>query len=81
MSGYVCKTDIFRMLSDIEDELTRAEQSLNHSVNALEAEMRETENDRLSMLEEEIIDLHICINELYQSPEHRYAFEKVYRIG
>lgn len=25
--------------------------------------MRETENDRLSVLEEEIIDLHICINE------------------
>ncbi|CAN2250831.1 DUF5446 family protein [Bacillus vallismortis] len=81
MSGYVSKTDILRMLSDIEDELTRAEQSLNHSLNACEAEMRETENGRLSVLEEEIMDLHICIDELHQSPEHRYAFEKVYRIG
>ncbi|MER0467603.1 DUF5446 family protein [Bacillus cabrialesii subsp. cabrialesii] len=81
MSGYVSKTDILRMLSDIEDELTQAEQSLNHSLNAFEAEMRETERERLSMLEDEIMDLHICINELYQSPEHRYAFEKVYRIG
>ncbi|MCY8277511.1 DUF5446 family protein, partial [Bacillus inaquosorum] len=68
MSGYVSKTDILRMLSDIEDELTRAEQSLNYSLNAFEAEMRETENERLSVLEEEIMDLHICINELYHSP-------------
>ncbi|MEG7381110.1 YppD family protein [Bacillus subtilis] len=81
MSGYVSKTDILHMLSDIEDELTRADQSLNHSLNAWEAEMREKENDLLSVLEEEIMDLHICINELHQSPEHRYAFEKVYRIG
>ncbi|MCY7762231.1 DUF5446 family protein [Bacillus spizizenii] len=81
MSGYVSKTDILRMLSDIEDELTRAEQSLNHSLMAFEAEMRETENDRLSVLEEELMDLHICINELCQSPQHRYAFEKVYCIG
>ncbi|MCE0740081.1 DUF5446 family protein [Bacillus sp. G16] len=81
MSGYVSKTDILRLLSDIEDELTRAEQSLNYSLNAFEAEMRETENERLSVLEEEIMDLHICINELYHSPEHRYAFKKVYRIG
>ncbi|ADM38225.1 DUF5446 family protein [Bacillus spizizenii ATCC 6633 = JCM 2499] len=81
MSGYVSKTDILRMLSDIEDELTRAEQSLNHSLMAFEAEIRETENDRLSVLEEELMDLHICINELCQSPQHRYAFEKVYRIG
>ncbi|MGG0774069.1 DUF5446 family protein [Bacillus rugosus] len=81
MSGYVSKTDILRMLSDIEDELTRAEQSLNLSLHAFEVEMRETENDRLSVLEEELMDLHICINELYQSPQHRYAFEKVYRIG
>ncbi|MEI1421828.1 DUF5446 family protein [Bacillus cabrialesii] len=81
MSGYVSKTDILRMLSDIEDELTRAEQSLNHSLNAFEADLRETESERLSVLEDEIMDLHICINELYQSPEHRYAFEKVYRIG
>ncbi|MCY8635977.1 DUF5446 family protein [Bacillus spizizenii] len=81
MSGYVSKTDILRMLSDIEDELTRAEQSLNHSLMAFEAEMGETENDRLSVLEEELMDLHICINELCQSPQHRYAFEKVYRIG
>ncbi|MFB0635164.1 DUF5446 family protein [Bacillus rugosus] len=81
MSGYVSKTDILRMLSDIEDELTRAEQSLNLSLHAFEVEMQETENDRLSVLEEELMDLHICINELYQSPQHRYAFEKVYRIG
>ncbi|MCY9361931.1 DUF5446 family protein [Bacillus spizizenii] len=81
MSGYVSKTDILRMLSDIEDELTRAEQSLNHSLMAFEAEMRETENDRLSVLEEELMELHICINELCQSPQHRYAFEKVYCIG
>ncbi|MCY7807530.1 DUF5446 family protein [Bacillus spizizenii] len=81
MSGYVSKTDILRMLSDIEDELKRAEQSLNHSLMAFEAEMRETENDRLSVLEEELMDLHICINELCQSPQHRYAFEKVYCIG
>ncbi|MCY7797330.1 DUF5446 family protein [Bacillus spizizenii] len=81
MSGYVSKTDILRMLSDIEDELTRAEQNLNHSLMAFEAEMRETENDRLSVLEEELMDLHICINDLCQSPQHRYAFEKVYRIG
>ncbi|WP_276734816.1 DUF5446 family protein [Bacillus sp. (in: firmicutes)] len=81
MSGYVSKTDILSMLSDIEDELTRAEQSLNHSLNAFEADMRETESERLSVLEDEIMDLHICINELSQSPEHRYAFEKVYRIG
>ncbi|MCY9376400.1 MULTISPECIES: DUF5446 family protein [Bacillus] len=81
MSGYVSKTDILRMLSDIEDELTRAEQSINHSLMAFEAEMRETENDRLSVLEEELMDLQICINELCQSPQHRYAFEKVYRIG
>ncbi|MDR4435456.1 YppD family protein [Bacillus tequilensis] len=81
MSGFVSKTDILHMLSDIEDELTRAEQSLNHSINAFEAEMRETESERLSVLEEEMRDLHFCINELYHSPEHRYAFEKVYRIG
>ncbi|KAF1679867.1 DUF5446 family protein [Bacillus mexicanus] len=81
MSGYVSKTDILRMLSDMEHELTRAEQSLNHSLHAFEAEARETKNDRLRVLEEELMDLHICISELYQSPRHRYAFEKVYRIS
>ncbi|MGV6970070.1 DUF5446 family protein [Bacillus halotolerans] len=81
MSGYVSKTDILRMLSDIETEINCAEQSLSRSIDVIEAEMRETEDERLSVLEEEIMDLHICINELYRSPQERYAVDKVYRIG
>ncbi|MED1123189.1 hypothetical protein C6370_15105 [Bacillus atrophaeus] len=81
MSGYVSKADILQMLSDIENELSRAEQCLNHSLKLYETEMKEMEGERLSVIEEELHDLHTCLQELSQTKKEKLTFEKAYHIS
>ncbi len=65
MSVYTSKADILRLLSDIEIRISAAEKTLTQAVRSCQAEAEEIRQEKLSRLEEEARELHVCIDDLF----------------
>ncbi|MBY8913725.1 DUF5446 family protein [Bacillus sp. YC2] len=81
MSVYTSKADILRLLSDIEDRLSGAEEALEQSMTLYKTEAEETEDERLAALEDDLRELHICIDDLFLTDQRKTVLPKAYRIS